>query len=201
MKAVVYLSAAALLLSAVPAEAQFGQPQRAPKTWVSAWVGGLLSPGRVYDPGSSSIWAFGSSFSGGLGLHREFGALTLGVEGTFAPARYELRDPDANNAVTDSGSGQLVTAMLSGRLRTGGGGPLGMYLTGGAGALIYGVPSLDRWDPDLALMTGAGFEYKPSAKHTLFLEWGRYWTFHQREGVEDNSSKMSQLRGGVRIGF
>ena len=50
-------------------------------------------------------------------------------------------------------------------------------------------------------MTGAGIEYKPSAKQTLFLEWGRYWTFHQREGVEDNSARTSQLRGGVRIGF
>lgn len=201
MKAAVLLSAAALVVSAVPAEAQFGQPQAAPKTWASAWVGGFISPGRVFDPASNSTWAFGSSFSGGLGLHREFGALTLGVEGSFAPARYELRDPDANNAVIEDGSGQLVTTMLSGRLRTGGGGPFGMYLTGGAGALFYGVPSLNRWDPDLALMTGAGIEYRPSAKQTLFLEWGRFWTFHQREGVEDNSARMSQLRGGIRIGF
>ena len=80
MKAAVLLSAAALALSAVPAEAQFGQPQKAPKTWASAWVGGLLSPGRVFDPASSSVWAFGSSFSGGLGLHRVYA--TVAVDNT-----------------------------------------------------------------------------------------------------------------------
>src|SRR5690606_9004200 len=147
MKAAVLLSAAALLVSAVPADAQFGQPKAAPKTWASAWVGGLLSPGRVYDPASNSNWDFGSAFAGGLGLHREFGpALALGVAASFSPARYELRERGEGSALIDEGSGRLVTTMLTGRLRTGGGGAFGMYLTGGAGALHYNVPSLNRWD-------------------------------------------------------
>ncbi|HEX7089855.1 MAG TPA: outer membrane beta-barrel protein [Longimicrobiales bacterium] len=202
MKAAVMLSAVALVAFAAPADAQFSKPQAARKTWVTGWVGGFVNPGRIYDPASSSTWDFGSAFSGGLGLHRNFGdALALGIEASFAPARFERRDPASDNALLEDGNARLVTTMLTGRLRTGGGGAFGMYLTGGAGALFYGMPSLNRWDPDLALMTGAGLEYKPSANKALFIEWGRYWTFHQSEGVEDNSARMSQIRGGIRIGF
>ncbi len=76
-----------------------------------------------------------------------------------------------------------------------------MYMTGGAGVIGYGMKGLDRWDPDLALMTGAGFEYRPSQRQSLFLEWGKFWTFHQSEGVKNNAIKHSQIRAGVRLGL
>lgn len=199
MRVAAIASAIAFLAFATPAAAQFRTVQKPPDTWVTGWIGGYMSPDRVMD-GASGRWDFGSTFAGGLGLHRRIGqSLSLGLETSFAPASYELSDDEGT--LLDSGNARLVTAMLSGRLRTGGGGPLGMYVTGGAGAFIYGMSDLDRWDPDLALYTGAGLEYQPSVNKALFLEWGRYWTFHQKEGIRDNSARHSQLRAGVRIGF
>lgn len=200
MKAAVLVSAFAVLALSTPAAAQFRTVQKAPNTWVTGWVGGYMSPGSVVDA-ESGKWDFGSSFAGGLGLHRQVGrSLVLGVEGSFAPAAYERLDLDTNE-VLGSGNARLVTGMLTGRLQTGGGGGLGMYVTGGIGAVVYGIPDLDRWDPDLALRTGAGMEYRPSHNRALFLEWGQLWTYHQKEGVRDNTAKHSQLRAGVRFGF
>ncbi|HEX6939953.1 MAG TPA: outer membrane beta-barrel protein [Longimicrobiales bacterium] len=197
--AAVLVAGLAVLGLADPAAAQFRTVPKAPDTWATAWVGGYLSPGRVSD--ASGNWDFGSTFAGGLGVHRQIGrSLVLGVETSFAPAAYERRDAD-DGSLLGEGNARLVTGMLTGRLQTGGGSNFGMYLTGGAGAFVYGIPELDRWDPDLALTTGAGLEYRPSANRALFVEWGRYWTFHQKEGVRDNTAKHSQLRAGVRIGF
>ncbi|HEX7119176.1 MAG TPA: outer membrane beta-barrel protein [Longimicrobiales bacterium] len=198
MKAAAVVAGLAVLGLASPAAAQFGTVTEAPRTWATGWVGGYLSPGRVSD--ASGNWDFGSTFAGGLGLHRQVGrSLVLGIEGSFAPAAYERTDKDG--ALLGEGDARLVTGMVTGRLQTGGGGNFGMYLTGGAGAFVYGMSELDRWDPDLALKTGAGLEYRPSVDKALFVEWGRYWTFHQKEGVRDNTTKHSQLRAGVRIGF
>lgn len=200
MKAVTLLTALAFVLVAEPAAAQFSAARPAPKTWITGWVGGHISPGRVFDPGSNSVWDFGSSFAGGVGVHWQVGsALSIGVDASFAPSPYHRLGGE--NDLIEKGTARVVTAMATGRLRYGGADAFGMYLTGGVGTMVFGMPSLDRWDPDLALLTGAGLEYRPSRRNTLFVEWGRYWTFHQREGVEDNSSKFSQIRAGMRIGF
>jgi opacity protein-like surface antigen len=200
MKSAVLVSTLALLALASPAAAQFRTVKAPPKTWVTGWVGGYLSPDRVADGASGGNWEFGSTFAGGLGVHRQVGSsLALGLEGSFAPASYEITD--ANGALIGEGDASLVTTMLTGRLSYGGGGTLGMYLTGGAGAMFYGMKGLDRWDPDFALHTGAGLEYRPASNKALFVEWGRYWTFHQKEGVRDNSSKHSQIRAGLRFGL
>lgn len=198
-KAAVLVAAFAVLGAATPAAAQFRQVTKAPNTWATAWVGGYLSPGRVHD--ASGNWDFGSAFAGGVGLHRQVGpGLALGVETSFAPAAYERTDAATGELIED-GDARLVTGMLTGRLRTSGGGNFGMYLTGGAGAFLYGLSGLDGWDPDLALSTGAGLEYRPSINRSLFIEWGRYWTFHQKEGVRDNTTKHSQIRAGMRFGL
>jgi|SRR5690606_6179888 len=204
MKAV-NLAAALAVLSVLgsgattPAAAQFRTIKPAPKTWVTGWVGGYMDPGRVTDAASGN-WHFGSAFAGGLGIHRQVGSgLALGIDASFAPASYERRGAD--NTLLAEGNARLVTAMISGRLRTGGHDSFGMYLTGGAGAFVYGIPELDRWDPDLALHTGAGLEYRPARDKALFVEWGRYWTFHQKEGIRDNTTKHSQIRIGGRVGL
>ncbi len=198
-KAAVLVSSLAVLGLTTPAAAQFRTVQKPPQTWATAWVGGYLSPGRVADAESGN-WDFGSTFAGGLGLHRQVGrGLVLGLETSYAPASYERSD--AEGTLLGEGDARLVTGMLTGRLQTGGGGNFGMYVTGGAGAFVYGMPELDRWDPDLGLSTGAGLEYRPSVNRALFVEWGRYWTFHQKEGVRDNTTKHSQLRAGARFGF
>lgn len=202
MKQVVFLSVVASLAAATPLSAQFGQVDDAPRQWVTGWVGGYLDPGTVRDFRSRSEWAFGSTLAAGAGIHRRVGSnLMLGLEAGYSPAKFERRDLESNDVV-DSGSAKLLTTMATARLRYGGADAFSMYLTGGVGAFTYAMPDpVDRWDPDLALMTGAGLEYRPSGKRALFVEWGRYWTFHDREGVEDNTVKHSQFRIGVRTGW
>lgn len=194
----VTLATLACFAVATPASAQFGTVKTPPKTWITGSVGGFLNPGSV--PDASGLWDFGTAFGGSLGIHRQIGqGIAIGLEGTFAPAKYELRAAD--RSVIGKGSANLLTGMATARLYTGGAGPVGMYLTGGAGVLAYGMKGLDRWDPDLALMTGAGLEYRPSQRQALFLEWGKYWTFHQTDGVKNNTVNHSQLRAGVRFGL
>lgn len=198
MKTAAVISMLACLAIATPASAQFSTVKPPPKTWITGSVGGFLDPGSV--PDASGVWDFGTAFSGGLGVHRQIGnGLVLGIDGSFAPAKYELRD--AANAVTGSGKASLVTGLLTGRIYTGGMGPMGMYLTGGAGVMAYEMKGLNRWDPDLALMTGAGLEYRPSQSQSLFLEWGKLWTFHQSDGVKNSTVNHSQIRAGIRFGL
>jgi len=196
--AVACLAALACFAFASPAAAQFGTVKSPPKTWITGSVGGFLNPGSV--PDGDGVWDFGSAFSGGIGVHRQIGqGISIGVEGSFAPAKYELRDASKN--VVGKGNASIVTGLASARLYTGGTGPVGMYITGGAGVMAYGMKGLDRWDPDLALMTGAGLEFRPSQRQSLFLEWGKFWTFHQQEGVKNSTINHSQLRAGVRFGL
>jgi opacity protein-like surface antigen len=197
-QAVLLLPLVSLLAVTTPALAQFGKVQAPPKTTMSVWLGGYLQPGRVKDP-ASGTWDFGSTLAGGIGVHRRFGVLSVGVDASLAPsASFERFDSTG----VARGDARMATALLSARLRTGGGGPIGMYLTGGVGTFIYGMPDLDRsWDPDFALHTGAGLEYQVSNSRSVFLEWGRFWTFHQGEGVRSERVNHSQIRAGLRFGL
>jgi hypothetical protein len=201
MKKVLFLSTLAFLGTTSSAWAQFGPVRQPPNQWVTGWVGGNLSPGKIQDHESGTEWAFGSGVGFGGGIHRRVGgSLVLGLEASYSPMRTEIRDLDTS-AMTP-GTSKVVTALASGRLRYGGGDSFGMYLTGGAGTMMYGVPApVDRWDPDLALYSGTGVEYRPNDRRAVFVEWGRFWTFHQRDGVQDNTTKSSQLRVGGRMGW
>ena len=199
MKAVAaLLPALAILAAATPAAAQFRQVQPPPNTWLTVWGGGYTSSATIHDPESGN-WNIGSSISGGVGIHRQIGqSLVLGVETSYSPADYEITDADDN--LVGNGSAGILTGMATGRLNYGGGGPLGLYLTGGIGTVVYRMPELERWDPDFAFRTGAGLEYRPNATKALFVEWGQSRIFHQKEGVKDNTEKRTDLRAGVRFG-
>lgn len=187
------LAAALLLMGSAHAAAQ--------DTWATGWVGGMLDPGRVVDDESDATWAFGTGFGLGLGLHRELGrSFLVGVDGNLFRLPYEVR-PHTATADTLSGDGSIVSLLASARLRTGGAAVFGTYLTGGVGTLMYNLPGLDRWDSDLALLAGAGIQYQPQAQLGLFIEWGRFWTFHQREGVDSGMTRHSNLRVGARYGW
>lgn len=200
----VLLTTMGLLAATAPAAAQFGEVTAAPDTWLSGWVGGYLGTDRIDDGSDGGFWDFGSAFAGGLGIHRKVGSsLLLGIDASIAPApfeRYERVSDNERGELLDDGTAKLATALATARLRYGGGAGFSMYLTGGAGTLVYGMPELG-WDPDLALMTGAGLEYMVNPRQSLFLEWDRYWAFHQSEGVDENTSNHSKLRIGARLGF
>lgn len=201
MRAVLVLTTVGLLATAAPAAAQFGEVSDPPDTWVSGWLGGYLGTGGVDDGASNSFWEFGNGFAGGLGVHRQLGSsLVVGIDASIAPLSYERRADGNDGELLDEGSAKLASALATARLKYGGGAGFSMYLTGGAGTLAYSMPGLG-WDPDLALMTGAGLEYMTSPRQALFLEWDRYWTFHSSGGVDENTVKHSKLRIGARFGF
>lgn len=196
-------TAAALLLGALltPYEAEAQRPPP-PNPWASVWLGGFIDPDRVVDFQSGTIWRFGSAFAAGAGAHwRIDPTLTIGTDISYARLPVEFVDTAGQQVIGD-GDASVVALLLSGRFRYRGGGAVSFYLSGGAGTLIYGMPEpVDRWDPDLALFTGAGLEYSGWTRRALFVEWGRYWTFHQREGIEDNTAHHSLIRIGARHGF
>jgi opacity protein-like surface antigen len=209
------LSVVVLLLAAAAASAQSSPFERrdtdatprpdAPQfstipttnTWVSGWLGGYTDAGRVTS--SAEDWVFGRTMAAGLGVHRAIGnSLSLGIDASFAPSvSYEIRPNGSNDRFT--GNGRLGTAFATGRLRTGGFDAVAMYLTGGAGTFLYNVE--DNWESDLALMAGAGLEYRLAPTRALFLEWGRYTVFNSRDGVDSDNSRHSQLRFGARLGL
>jgi hypothetical protein len=168
-------------------------------TWISGWGGMLMSPGTVLDHESGTRWEFGTSFMAGAGVKRSIGqSLVAGIDLGYSPVRHEVRQLDTR-LLLDEGRAHIVTAMLTGRLGAGRRSGFGTYLAGGIGTMIYGIPHLDRWDPDLALRGGGGVEYAASADLALFLEWMRWWVFHQTEGVQDNTVQHGTLELGIRF--
>jgi len=188
------------MIAAAAHHAAAQQPARnaPPRNFASASITGFLDFDRV--PDESGTWSFGAAIGAGAGYHRLVGSgLFLGVDVTYSRPSYDVVEV----ADTLSGTANIITTLLSARLRYGGLATLGSYITGGAGAFTYGLGELeDEWDTDFALYAGAGLEYFFSPKRGLFLEWGRYWTFHGQEGVsEDATPKHSQLRVGGRFAF
>lgn len=194
MKRTLLIAASALAVLAAPAAPQDG------RTLVSGWVGLFMDPGTVRDHESRRDWDFGTSDVFGATVQRDFGGLIAGLELGYSPIRHEVRDLDTGEVLAD-GRARLLTTMAVGRLGGAGGRGWGTYLTGGIGAMMYGIPSEDRWDPDLALRGGGGLEYTVSDRTTLFLQWNRWWVFHQTEGVDDNTIHHSRAEIGARFGI
>jgi hypothetical protein len=192
------VAALLVLVAGSPADAQIRQVQAPPQGWFSASVGRYMDMGNVADPASNSTWVFGEAFAAGVGYHRMIGpGLMLG--GIFTAAAPQYQRIIAPGVRVDGGRATLLTPMATGRLNTGGGGGVNFYLTGGAGAFIYRLPDLDRWDPDLALFTGAGLDYAPGGDRAFFVEWGRFWVYHEGEGIETNRAFHSLIRVGARM--
>ena len=174
----------------------------AQNTWLSGWGGIVMDPGTVRDTETGTEWDFGTSAIFGVTAQRVFGnTLIAGLEVGYSPIRHEVSDLTTGLLREDGeGRAHLLTTMAVGRLGGGGGGGFFTYLTGGVGAITYGIPSLDVWDTDLALRGGGGLEYRQSQNLALFVEWNRWWAFHQSEGVDDNTVRHSHLEIGVRWG-
>lgn len=173
----------------------------AQETWISVWGSLFADPGTVRDGESNTRWDFGTSFGGGVGLQRRFGtSLLAGVELGYTPMKHELRD-ETSGGLLDDGRAQVITLMATGRLGAGRAAGFTTYLAGAIGTMVYGIPELDRWDPDFALRGGGGVEYVVAGNAALFLEWNRWWVFHQSEGVDDNTINHSQLQLGLRYGL
>lgn len=154
------------------------------------------------DPDTESRWVFDdNAFGLGLNYFREFGSgLLLGADISFARPAYERRELDAPTVI-GSGTATVATAMLTGQLAYGGGSDLGFYLTGGLGTIAYNLEDVGGWNSDFALRAGTGLQYRVNRGTTLFLEWGRLWGYHEREGLGGGRQQHSQLKLGGRLGF
>jgi hypothetical protein len=156
----------------------------------------------------------GTGLAFGGGAHHQLGqGLMIGLDGSFAPSvPFEFHHLDTDALLQPKGNAKVASAMLSGRLQYGGGASFGIYLNGGLGGFAWNVPALNssptclqckpqgsHWDTDLGVLTGAGFEYRLAPRTALFLEWGRFWVFHQHEGVSSNSIKFTGLKLGGRM--
>lgn len=212
------LAAVATVALAVPTLAQQQPAPKAPqgpvRNWGSIFIVAYPDAGTVRDSvagtNQEETWNFGSGFGLGASYARVIGqSLQLGVEGSLAPSvAVDITEPMLNTAgggftpVTTRGHAKLGQLMATGRVMTGGGGGLGLFLEGGAGVFAWGMPApVSRWDSDLAFRTAAGLEYNGNARRGLLLEWGQFWAFHQHSGVKSNTVKFSQIRAGLRIGW
>jgi hypothetical protein len=200
------LFAAALCVAGVSiAEAQARPQPRGvtPRTWVSG--NGLMytNIARFHDPGTASDWVFDdNAFGLGVGAHHEFApGLLLGVDASFARPAYERRRPSGNVISGATGTATVATAMATGRIGYGGGADLGFYLTGGLGTIAYNLEDVGEWNADFALQAGTGLEYRMAAARSIFLEWGRIWGYHEREGVGGGAAQHGVLKLGLRFGL
>jgi opacity protein-like surface antigen len=191
----------------------------APKNWLTISGGAILDPPNLVDPTTNSRWEMGTGTSFGAALHHRFGeGLMIGFDGSYAPSiPFEFHDQNSDALLQPKDNAHVASAMLSGRLQYGGGGSLGIYLSGGIGGFFWGVPELapsaavavacactgtaSHWDADVGILTGAGLEYKVVQKTALFLEWGRFWVFHEHSGVSSNSIKFTGIKLGARFGL
>lgn len=202
MKKTILLAAALLLATSALAHAQ---ARPAPRTWVVAFGQMYTNLATVADPGrataTASDWVFDdNAFGFGLGAQRDIGeGLILGVEGSFARPRYERRV--AGVAIPGaSGTASIVTGMATGRFAYGGAAALGFYLNGGIGTIAYNLEDIGEWNADFALRAGTGLEYRFAPTRAVFLEWGRIWGYHEREGVGGGAVQHGVLKLGFRAG-
>jgi opacity protein-like surface antigen len=190
--------------TAATAQARRPAPQAAPSAnWVTVYGQMYTHLSGFNDPGTNSDWVFDdNAFGLGLALQRDFGGLLLGVDGSLARTAYERRVPGTGVAVPNAtGDASVATAMATGRFGYGGATDLGFYLAGGIGTIMYRLEDVAEWNADFALQAGTGLEYRMAPNRAVFLEWGRIWGYHEREGIGGGAAQHSVLKLGARFGL
>jgi hypothetical protein len=197
------LVALACALSAGPLNAQMRRPASAPRTWASVYGLMYTGMGSFDDPDTDSHWGFeDNSFGLGAALLRQLGqSLQLGLDVSLARPNYESEPLEMSTTEPETGSASVATALLQGRFAAGGASELAFYLTGGIGTIAYKLEHLDGWNSDFALRGGTGLEYRFRPTGGVFLEWGRIWGYHEKEGVSGGRVSHSMLKLGGRLGF
>ena len=191
--ATLFMCAAANLHAQAPA---------APKLWVTTYFQMYSSMGQFVDPDSDSRWVFGdNAFGLGAAAHYEVtNTLAIGIDLGYARPAYERAHPETGVNIA-RGDARVFTALATGRMAYGGAADLGFYLTGGAGTIAYRLDDLGELNADLALRAGTGLEYRWAPDKRVFLEWGRLWGYHEKEGVSGGKATHSILEIGFRGGF
>lgn len=204
MKKMIVLAAMLCMAAASSVEAQMRAQGGSPRTWATGYGLMYTSLARFYDPGSDSDWVFDdNAFGLGFAAHREISpGLMLGVDVSAARPAYERRRQGTDVRISGAtGNATVATAMATGRIGYGGGADLGFYLTGGLGTIAYNLEDLGEWNADFALQAGTGLEYRIGRARSIFLEWGRIWGYHERDGIGGGAAQHGVLKLGLRFGF
>ncbi len=163
-------------------------------------VGKFNSPVGADNSTATQTWNFGSGIGLGLAAAHTIGqAAQVGIEASLAPS-VGVEVTDSTGLSTTSGKAKLGDVFATGRIMTGGGGGLGLFLAGGVGAMFFGMPDPATSATDFAFRYGGGLEYQWQPRRAGFLEWGQVGAFHKHHGVSSNTVHFSQIRGGFRIG-
>jgi hypothetical protein len=202
MRHILLLAVLCFIATPVSLEGQMRRGAPPPANWVNAYGTMYTGLSSFYDPGTESDWVFDEpAFGFGLGLQRDFGGLLMGIDASLARPAYERR-PRVGIGVA-SGTASVATAMATGRFGYGGATDLGFYLSGGAGTIAYNLEDegAPGWNADFALRAGTGLEYRMSPSRAVYLEWGRIWGYHEREGIGGGAVQHSILQLGMRFGL
>lgn len=184
-------------VSAQRGPAAFGQP----RLFISASAGRFTDFGGFSDD-QNTFFSFkdATAFSGSVHFRPGQGA-QFGVDVIWSRPAYERFDRDFPPTLVASGDATTVAALASARL-AGGGGQLGLYLTGAAGAFFWNVEELGGRATDPALMIGIGLDYALRGAAALFGEYGQWWVYHEKdETVKKNTANHTLIRFGLRYGL
>ncbi len=216
MKASILRATPALLaVAALAAASGSGRAQQAPPravgpatNWGSIFVVGYPGIGAVTSPigpesgTDTQKWDFGSGVGLGVAAAHVLGpALQLGIDASFAPSVGVDITDNQTGTLTQGQKAKIGHVMATGRIMTGGGGGLGLFLAGGVGAMFFGMPDPATSATDFAFRYGGGLEYQWTPRRAVFLEWGSIGAFHKHHGASSNTFHFSQIRGGLRIGW
>ncbi len=215
MKGLIRQATSLLLgVAALTAASGSGRAQQAPRrpvgpasNWGSIFIVGYPGIGKVNTPigpdnsSATQGWNFGSGLGLGVAAAHVVGqALQVGVEAAFAPS-VGVDITDSLGTTTQGLNAKVGDVFATGRIMTGGGGGLGLFLAGGVGAMFVGLPDPATSATDFAFRYGGGLEYQWTPRRALFLEWGQIGAFHKHHGASSNTVHFSQIRGGFRIGW
>lgn len=184
----------------LPAAAQRRGGSGPPRTYVSMYAGRFVDIGGFSDD-KDSFFSFQDAMALGGGIHFRSGQTALlGVDLVYTRPEYTRFDRSTQDTLA-VGDATVLATMASARL-TGGAAGVGIYLTGAAGAFFWDVKELGGRDTDPALTIGVGLDYALRSRVLLFVEYGQWWVYHQKdETVERNTASHTLLRAGLRFGF
>ena len=172
-----------------------------PRFSVSGFAGRFIDFGGFSDD-QNTFFSFDDATAFGGSLHVRVAPATLfGLDVVRARPAYRRFDKSFPPTVVARGDATTLAVLASARL-AGGGGPLGLYLTGAGGAFFWDIEELGGRDADPALMIGLGLEYPLRGGAAIFGEYSQWWVFHPKdETVKNNTANHSVVRFGLRYGL
>ncbi|MDQ6886059.1 MAG: hypothetical protein M3068_02065 [Gemmatimonadota bacterium] len=186
--------------------------RQSPSLWVSGQVG-YLTPGRVYDGSTNSVWDFagGAQYRGGIELPIP-NAATLGVTGSWSTQAMTYSSLSGGVTGFDAINAHATIWSVMGVFHAGGGTGLHQVLDVSAGVVGYrkftrddgGTPLAPLGgDTDFGFGIGYGIGYSTSERNEIILVQDYGLVLHQHAGLPGGVSTRSDqkvTRIGLRVG-